>query len=324
MYVLVHSTVNLHSFFHKMYEIIRFDWIECCDHKNGSQKILFRADIYCPQFVLYVGYTIWSRFRGVTVRRGMGWMIGFIDALYTPLGTTSNYSSIAISTLYNSLLHTLVSSVFNSLILAMDSLQSHCNCSTLWSLFCTVQFLPATSQLSLIAISRLPQFFAATPNSGTSQFFAATPNSGTRLGYISTCVRSLLYNLVADSQKTLLSLFVACWFTAADMCLPHSCVATSAARTHRKRRLQNLFHCCVTSQHMWGVPLLLSHSLWNISWFIMDKIKQFKTRDVRLQSCFLCDLLHATIEEAVISAWSALRNNRGSCVFCALVRAAAI
>jgi hypothetical protein len=40
------------------------------------------------------------------------------------------------------------------------------------------------------------------------------------------------------------------------MCLPYSCVATSAAQTHRERRLQLLFCCCVTSQRMWRVPLL--------------------------------------------------------------------
>jgi hypothetical protein len=38
----------------------------------------------------------------VTYRRILDWMIGF-DTLYTPLGTTGNYSAIAISTLYRSL-----------------------------------------------------------------------------------------------------------------------------------------------------------------------------------------------------------------------------
>jgi hypothetical protein len=40
------------------------------------------------------------------------------------------------------------------------------------------------------------------------------------------------------------------------MCLPDSCVATSAARIHRERRLQYLFYSCVTSQRTWRVPLL--------------------------------------------------------------------
>jgi hypothetical protein len=39
----------------------------------------------------------------------------WIVTLYTPLGTTSNYNAIAISTLYRSLLHTLVSSVYYTL-----------------------------------------------------------------------------------------------------------------------------------------------------------------------------------------------------------------
>jgi hypothetical protein len=40
------------------------------------------------------------------------------------------------------------------------------------------------------------------------------------------------------------------------MCLPCSCVATSAELTHRERHLQHLFYCCVKSQLTWCVPLL--------------------------------------------------------------------
>jgi hypothetical protein len=40
-------------------------------------------------------------------RRGMDWMIGFIDTLYTPLGTTGSYSSAAdLHTLQFTVTHT--------------------------------------------------------------------------------------------------------------------------------------------------------------------------------------------------------------------------
>jgi hypothetical protein len=49
-----------------------------------------------------------SRFKGLCMTYGwvMDWMIVFIGTSYTVLGTTGNYSAIAIPTLYNSLLHT--------------------------------------------------------------------------------------------------------------------------------------------------------------------------------------------------------------------------
>jgi hypothetical protein len=57
----------------------------------------------------------------VSIRNVLDWMIGFVDILYIQLVTKNNYSAIAISMFYNSLLHTLVYSVFTNRILATDS-----------------------------------------------------------------------------------------------------------------------------------------------------------------------------------------------------------
>jgi hypothetical protein len=81
----------------------------------------------CRQFIYNHGYHIYIYIYTVTcrgcawlIRRGVDWIFGFIDTLYTPLGTLVNYSAIAISTLYSSLLHSLVSSVFTSRTMAKD------------------------------------------------------------------------------------------------------------------------------------------------------------------------------------------------------------
>jgi hypothetical protein len=57
----------------------------------------------------------------VTHRRGLNWIIGFIDTLYTPLGTTGSHSAIAdLHTLQFTVTYTLVSSVCTSRILATN------------------------------------------------------------------------------------------------------------------------------------------------------------------------------------------------------------
>jgi hypothetical protein len=53
-----------------------------------------------------MNYIVTCRGVCVTYRWVLDWTIGFIDTLYAQLKTTGNYSAIAISTLYSSLLHT--------------------------------------------------------------------------------------------------------------------------------------------------------------------------------------------------------------------------
>jgi hypothetical protein len=65
---------------------------------------------------------ILSRVGGcVTYIRVSDWMIGFIENLYTQLGTTANYSAIAdLHTLQSTVTHALGFSVFTSRILATN------------------------------------------------------------------------------------------------------------------------------------------------------------------------------------------------------------
>jgi hypothetical protein len=77
-------------------------------------------------------------------------MIGFIDTLYTVLGTTCKTALSLICTLYSSPLHTHYGSVFTSRILATDYSQFHCNyTSHMQSSFHSLTpFLPLFCQLA--------------------------------------------------------------------------------------------------------------------------------------------------------------------------------
>jgi hypothetical protein len=54
-----------------------------------------------------------SRFRGVTIE-GVALMTGFIDHLYTPFGSTGDYSAVA--SLYNSQITTAPAKLLSSLL----------------------------------------------------------------------------------------------------------------------------------------------------------------------------------------------------------------
>jgi hypothetical protein len=138
----------------------------------------------------------------MTIRRGMDWMIGFVDFLYTPFRTaiTSTYSAIAnLYTLQFTVTYILVFSVFTSRILVTDLYESHCHCSIHELLF--------SSPNSFLAISS--QSFDCHEHR-LSQFSAATTNSGTRLHCNCSCLRSSLCSLEAASTENAASSTVAC------------------------------------------------------------------------------------------------------------------
>jgi hypothetical protein len=64
-------------------------------------------------------------------------------------------------------------------------------------------------------------------------------NCQIRLRLISafSCVKPSLYSIGGGLTENSASYIFPCWFTAAQMCLQHNCVATSTVRKHRKRQI---------------------------------------------------------------------------------------
>jgi hypothetical protein len=89
--------------------------------------------------------TVTCRGLCVTYKTGFGLDIGFIDTLYTQIGTTGNYSAIAdLHTLQFTVTHALGFSIFISRILATDLQPSHCKFKSHMksSLHSLIHFLP--------------------------------------------------------------------------------------------------------------------------------------------------------------------------------------
>jgi hypothetical protein len=73
-------------------------------------------------------------------------------------------------------------------------------------------------------------------------------------------LRSLLYSHGAAHTENTASSIVACWFTAAEMCLLHCCIA----KYHSPQKTP-LFYCCVHSLLQKCIYLLLSNELFRFS-----------------------------------------------------------
>jgi hypothetical protein len=163
-------------------------------------------------------------------------MIGFIDILYTVLGTTSNYSRIAdLHSSQFTVTHTLGFSVFTSRILVTDLQQSHCHIKS------RMKF----SFHSLIPV--LPLFFNCQLSSSALTLIswqAAVSKLDSTLNGLNW---TLLYNHFARTTQKTQSLYcwegvftaqlpsngsysnVACVFNAAGMCLSSRCLAMNVS-----------------------------------------------------------------------------------------------
>jgi hypothetical protein len=132
----------------------------------------------------------------VTYRRVLDWMIGFIDTLYTPLGTTGNYSAIAISTLYSSLLHYCPQS---SLVVSWQRIH---NSFTVTAAHYEVFFAQPNSFLAII----LPTSKSEDSFNYLLQLPTPELNSVPSL----RCLRSSLFSLGAAPRENTASSIVAC------------------------------------------------------------------------------------------------------------------
>jgi hypothetical protein len=145
-----------------------------------------------------------------------------------------------------------------------------------------VPFLPSVSFAELN--SRL------TVHVELDSFFLTTASY---LSSKSNCVRYSLYSFGAALTENTASSIVACWFTVAEMCLPHSCIATSLARTTENaacntsstvawcHSVRHAFLCCICTGHYLATVVSLPRQF-----LLWANTPQYPRVHERLQSDF--------------------------------------
>jgi hypothetical protein len=94
----------------------------CSSARCASAAVVCRdVDVFGTKNV-FLNHIFKCKGACVTYRRSLDVMIGFIESLYSALA--------ALHTLYFTVTHAIVLSIFTSRILTTDLQQSHCHCST--------------------------------------------------------------------------------------------------------------------------------------------------------------------------------------------------